>query len=311
MNKSKTSFFKKLVTGLHPDKPIYMHWLLWGAVVVPAVIAFVFARPLMEGLNFSLTKEGYSLFLSTFKFPLWLLSGSIVFSVIVARFHFSLQRSKAIDLSEKNLEQSEINNHFKMYYEHKGIFNNFVKDIKFEISIHDPKKRIAVQCGHLTVQRDKAYSFFFPENSPFKMHADFTISDIENCFKQITADEVRAYRRDNVGDWSLKHTGVPFAIYFDDINLWPAYKDTGLLKEVERLLIHSVYKVAKIVFNEFAVGKKENDYFEFVSMVVDENHFESIGLVSDANTYMVCMRSHDEIEFILERSLINNNKYSN
>lgn len=87
----------------HSEKPVYTHSFFWLVVLLPVVIALYFAIPLSHGLVFNRSYESYKLFLETFKFPLWISSSSIIFGVIVARFHFSNQRSTSIAQVSKQL----------------------------------------------------------------------------------------------------------------------------------------------------------------------------------------------------------------
>ncbi|MCP5347681.1 MAG: hypothetical protein H7A04_12570 [Pseudomonadales bacterium] len=100
-------------------KALHKNWIFWIAIFLPLVIAFILAAPLRESLSFSFTAEGYSYFLETFQFPIWIASGSILFSIMVGRFHGSAQRAETIN-------QSINQNHFTNYLNHRDHFQKYI-----------------------------------------------------------------------------------------------------------------------------------------------------------------------------------------
>lgn len=91
----------------YSDKPVYAHKVFWLVVLLPIIIASYLAIPLTHELVFHRSYDSYKFFLKTFQFPLWISSGSIIFGVIVARFHFSSQRSTSIAQVSKQLLMQE------------------------------------------------------------------------------------------------------------------------------------------------------------------------------------------------------------
>jgi hypothetical protein len=286
---------------LHPNKPIYAHCLLWLAVFFPIFLAVAFSWPLMTNLTYDFTKEGYDLFLATFRLPLWLLSGAIVFGVIVARFHFSLQRSKSIEQSEKNLQESKRNNNFKMYYEHREVFNDFVKDIHFEIAIKQQGIRY-VTCGELDIDITRAYSYFFSSNSPSHMHTDYTINDIRSSFFKITPENAHPALNEGNSKEYIKFTGTPFIFSFTGLRkYWPDIMKTGELKEIELLLIHAVYKVSLLIFEEFSSIPDKNIFMKAVENCVNKKYHALIGLEEDMDSEAAITFTTMEMHFMFEQ----------
>tara|TARA_R110001592_G_C12880599_1_gene724666 strand:- start:218 stop:787 length:570 start_codon:yes stop_codon:yes gene_type:complete len=186
-----------------------------------------------------------------------------------------------------------------MYYEHKEVFNAFVKDIRFEIGIRQPDRKY-VTCGELDIDVYKAYSYFFSNNSPTNMHADFTISDINNSFSKITPENSKASCNDGRAKDYIKFTGTPFIFSFIDLRkYWPDIMKTGELKEIELLLIHSVYKVSMLIFEGFSSVPNEDIFMNEVEKLVDEKYHALIGLDEDMTGVPVFISN--DIHFILEQ----------
>jgi hypothetical protein len=172
----------KVWLRLNPDKAIYKHGLFWIAVAVPVIISSYLAYPLITGLDISLTEDGYTTFSRIFKFPLWILSGSILFGVIVARFHFSKQRSKSIEQTEKNLALTSANNNFKIYIDHKTYFHKKMENEEFVIEEFNYASGKYDKCCEMTIDVDKLYRFFFESNNMGHVEPKLIKGDITRIF---------------------------------------------------------------------------------------------------------------------------------
>lgn len=109
-------------------KPLHRNKIFWLATISPLVISAMLSAPLAGNLAFEFSKEGYDLFLSTFKFPLWLSSSSLVFGVMVGRFHGSAQRATTIN-------QSKLQNNFSNYLSHRDHFQKYMQSVSDELDL--------------------------------------------------------------------------------------------------------------------------------------------------------------------------------
>ena len=136
------------------DESIGLHENLafWLAVLTPIIIAVILSLPIIidEHLNFSFSSSGYGLFIDLFSFPISISSLSILFGIMIGRFHGSKQRGVSI-------VETVDNNILTNYYEHRGSFYNHID--KFDWKLTEPQ-------GVRLKNPIKLYGLFFPSNSP-------------------------------------------------------------------------------------------------------------------------------------------------
>jgi len=119
---------------INGEVALHENFIFWFATLFPIFIALYLAYPLAAGLEFSSTVEGYSNFTSRFRLPLWVASGSLIFGVIVSRFHSSEQKAITI-------RQSISQNHFSNYLNHRDHFQKYLKPISDNFGVEvDPFK---------------------------------------------------------------------------------------------------------------------------------------------------------------------------
>lgn len=154
--------------------PLFRIPLFWLATIFPLVIALGLAVPLMQDLNFEFSTSGYKNFISTFSFPLWVASGSILFGIMVGRFHGSVQRHEAI-------QQTEINNSFRNYIEHKQLFKNRLTFETIRVQIEGRKKNEKSLFSNTDLNENRVYKMWFPSST----YNEFNISVNEDIVSTI------------------------------------------------------------------------------------------------------------------------------
>lgn len=112
------------------SKPLHKNSLFWFAIILPICVSLLLSIPLMKDLNLTFSGEGYNLFLTTFKFPLWISSSSLIFGIMVGRFHGSAQRAERIN-------QGRSQNNFSNYLSHRDHFQKYMQSVShgFDLSI--------------------------------------------------------------------------------------------------------------------------------------------------------------------------------
>ena len=153
---------------INGEKALHKNFWFWFATLFPLILAFCFAYPLTEGLKFAGTVEAYSNFISIFKLPLWIASGSLIFGVTVSRFHSSEQRAITI-------KQSINQNNFSNYLSHRDHFQKYLTPISEHLN--------------LEVDAFKIYGIIFSSSTPYNANVmlsegifDFFSEKFENEF---------------------------------------------------------------------------------------------------------------------------------
>ncbi len=133
---------------INGEKALHKNFLFWFATLFPLILAFCFAYPLTKGLEFAGTVEAYSNFISIFKLPLWIASGSLILGVTVSRLHSSEQRAITI-------KQSINQNNFSNYLNHRDHFQKYLTPISEHLS--------------LDVDPFKIYGIIFSTSTPYNV----------------------------------------------------------------------------------------------------------------------------------------------
>ena len=144
MKRVFTSFIGYL--KIHESEPLQQNFVFWVATITPIFIAVSLSMPLViKGLIFDFSTEGYEFFLNCFKFPLWVSSSSLIFGVMVGRFHGSAQRASTLSATKEQ-------NNFSNYLNHRDHFQKYMQNVADEFDIK--------------VDAFKIYGILFSESSP-------------------------------------------------------------------------------------------------------------------------------------------------
>lgn len=139
----------KRYINIHESKPLQQNFIFWLATISPFFIAFLLSIPLLtKGLIFDFSTDGYKYFFECFKFPLWVLSSSLIFGVMVGRFHGSAQRAATLIATKEQ-------NNFSNYLNHRDHFQKYMQNVADEFDIK--------------VDAFKMYGIIFGESSPEKV----------------------------------------------------------------------------------------------------------------------------------------------
>lgn len=176
------------------ESPLYIHSVFHLAISIPLIVALGFAMTIAPGLNAEFSVEGYKQFLDYFNFPLWIAGGSILFGIAVGRFHASKQRARTIRNTLTAIEQTETNNSFRNYFEHKKMFIE---------SFHSTQIDIRGLNGRLLCEAkvDKYYLYesLFKENSISNFNIDCFEGGLGHIAKvHSLVDEVSVLVGDNL-----------------------------------------------------------------------------------------------------------------
>jgi len=165
MNKKILSVFK-----ISPDKPLHKCSLFWLSIISPLVVAFCVSIPLFLELSLCFSNECYSYFLGAFKLPFGVASLSIIFGVMVGRFHGSAQRAVANQLALSN-------NKHKSYYDHREAFTKWIEN-QLE---KDRNKYIFISLENSLV----LYKRIFPSNTTNSISVNYCSENLTSQFKEL------------------------------------------------------------------------------------------------------------------------------
>lgn len=112
---------------LDPHKPLHEHWLFWLVVLTPVLLGIALGLPIWQAYSFSLSESGYETFLEISKLPFYVMAPAIPLGMVVAAFHKTKQTAEQI-------RQTETNNNFRNYIDHRDIFIEISKERLPEVS---------------------------------------------------------------------------------------------------------------------------------------------------------------------------------
>ncbi|MGK0273618.1 MAG: hypothetical protein ACI88H_004300 [Cocleimonas sp.] len=140
------------------EKPLHENPSFWFAILIFPLIGLVFAiGPIIYNVgSFCFSAQCYKYFVSTFSFPIWISSGSLLLGIMVGRFHGSKQRSAKLSLDIR--EES-----FKRYFEHRDYIKKFADKV---LDIHSNWMDRFVNNAEFDL--NKFYQMIYPDNSPNK-----------------------------------------------------------------------------------------------------------------------------------------------
>lgn len=147
------SWFKKIIAidetvGLHKNHSFRLAIFL--PVLLSAIFITIFSIQLaIDGqFKLSITQPNVTAFIRYFTFPISLLSLSIFFGVMVARFHSSKQKAKSNEITERN---NSVNYFYKTHEEFEKYCKKLVE---------------SKECKFSSLRSDICYSALFCESSP-------------------------------------------------------------------------------------------------------------------------------------------------
>lgn len=153
-NNSERPLYKRLhvideTVGLHENCSFWLAILLPIAVCLCLMGCFYYQLYQEGGGSFNFTQPGAAAFIKYFSFPISLLSLSIVFGVMVARFHSSKQRAVSNDAAIRN---NAVNYFYKTHEE----FEKYCAKIT---NMKDNNIKIS--------RADACYAMLFSESNPY------------------------------------------------------------------------------------------------------------------------------------------------
>jgi len=153
---------------INEAKPLQQNIIFWIATLLPIVISIFMAIPLTKSLVFDFSYNGYAEFLRVFKFPFWIASSSLVFGVMVGRFHGSAQRAATLKATREQ-------NNFSNYLNHRDHFQKYMQNVADEFDIK--------------VDAFKMYGILFSKSTPELVHiklsddiSEYILSKFESNF---------------------------------------------------------------------------------------------------------------------------------
>lgn len=153
-NNSERPLYKRLhvideTVGLHENCSFWLAILLPVAVCLFFMGCFYYQLYQEGGGSFNFTQPGIAVFIKYFSFPISLLSLSIVFGVMVTRFHSSKQRAVSNDAALRN---NAVNYFYKTHEE----FEKYCAKIT------------SVKDNNINISRaDACYAMLFSESKPY------------------------------------------------------------------------------------------------------------------------------------------------
>lgn len=221
--------------------PLYKVPLFWLSVFIPLALAFYFAQPLFAELSYERSEIAYKTFVEVFSFPLWIASGSILFGIIIGRFHGSAQRHEAI-------QQTASNNNFHNYIEHRRIFDSSFPYTAFDIQLHNTEE----PTYRVNLNRDRLYQYFFPFNS----YTNFDIrleSNSQYLFKNLHdeyGETPKTLTIDDLAAAYIKYQSYfPTTLYVDKLGVHPHGLALNFIVSLE--MLYRIYpKISSIGLRE-------------------------------------------------------------
>ena len=222
--------------------------LFWFATLFPLILALYFAYPLMPGLEPSATAEAYSNFVSIFKFPLWIASGSLIFGVIVSRFHSSEQRAITI-------RQSINQNNFSNYLNHRDHFQKYLKPISDDFDVE--------------IDAFKIYGIIFSSSTPSNANVKLSEGIFDYFSKRFEA-EFWSKMKFSAPDFATEDVNIYFPRFAKSIGVNAESLKISNFEELKEFLI----KVRKIYRRamEYGMTRESSEKFQ----ETEESGFSSV-----------------------------------
>ncbi len=170
---------KENIFSINETKSLHENWSFWSAIILPFIPVLFFALPLFEEvtLQSNVSATGYVVFIEVFSFPLWIVSSSLVFGIMVGRFHGSKQRAKAIIQRDATIEETRKQNEFSNYLNHRDHFHKYLQPI--------------AENYDLKVDAFKIYSIFFSNSTPYSVDINIANNVFEKKFNELLWDKLK------------------------------------------------------------------------------------------------------------------------
>lgn len=109
----------KFLIEVDPSKPLHKNHSFWLAICTPMAFALILSVPItIDAGGLCWTFECQRRFIEQFQLPIGILSLSVLFGVMVGRFHGSAQRVASY-------RQSQEHNTFRNFYDHRKFFSEW------------------------------------------------------------------------------------------------------------------------------------------------------------------------------------------
>jgi hypothetical protein len=190
----------KNLFSIDEKKALHHNVLFWLVTIAPLFIALLMSIPLMKGYELTASQSAYENFMSMFKLPIWVMSSSLIFGVMVTRFHSSKQRSTQITFAIDA-------NNFNYYLKHRESFYEML----------DQKKDSNTLLKFTSY--NKLYNLYFP-NSSYK-NPEFIV-DHPKLFKKLideTNIKSNAEKLESLGSKKLKKEMVDADSFLQNLNI--------------------------------------------------------------------------------------------
>lgn len=153
---------------VNPNKPLHKNYSFWLAICVPIVPALLLSLEIVKDAGpFCLTSDCQKMFIDHFQLPITILSLSVLFGVMVGRFHGSAQRVASYS-------QSQENNTFRNFYDHRKLFTEWLSG-PYATHIQNSKY---IKLENPT----RLYSRLFSSNSPTNVSTNLSIKKVQSAF---------------------------------------------------------------------------------------------------------------------------------
>ena len=223
---------------INGEKALHKNFLFWLATISPLILALYFAYPLIDGLKLSGTVEAYSNFISIFKLPLWIASGSLIFGVTVSRFHSSEQRAITI-------KQSINQNNFSNYLNHRDHFHKYLTSISATFDVK--------------VDSFKIYGIIFSSSTPYNANVMLS-SGISDFFCEKFETEFWSKMKFSAPNFTKEEVNIYFPRFAKSIGINAEHITLSDFEELKSLLV----KVRKIYRRamEYGVTREQPESFQ-------------------------------------------------
>lgn len=160
--------------SITPTLPLHKNHSFWLAIAAPIFVAILLlAGSFHNARSICFSSGCQNHFLESNKLPIGVLSLSVLFGVMVGRFHGSAQRIASH-------KQTEENNTFRNFYDHRKLFAEWMTESQ-------NKKLGQLKCTSI-YSATKLYHALFRVNSPTHLTTELSADHVEECFSKIVED---------------------------------------------------------------------------------------------------------------------------
>ncbi|MGG8470796.1 hypothetical protein ACM615_10530 [Rahnella sp. PAMC25617] len=117
------------------ERNLARQFLFWAAIIVPAILFFIFSYPLWENSTLAFSSEAYNRFLENYKLPIYLFGICVPLVAIIVSMHRTIQTEKQIIYAQAQLDNShkQLENTLKQIdlTESKNKADSYYSHVKF------------------------------------------------------------------------------------------------------------------------------------------------------------------------------------